>query len=102
MIHTYSLTGAMSISLLMLVDDIKDMFVSAIWQSQPLGIPFRNPQTWGEIPHLLIKFGDCSNRSDIDIIDCLYSLNQTQIISIQKQIEGTAFQLQKFMDVCFF
>ena len=96
--------GAMSIASLMMIDEAKELFSNGIWESEPLGIPFRNPQTWGEIPQLFIDKAQCeknTNKSKDAIIDCMYNLDANEIINLQTEIDDSIIQLQAFIDVCF-
>lgn len=98
--------GAMSIASLMMIDEAKELFSGCIWESEPLGIPFRNSHTWGEIPQLFIDKAQCnnnnknSNKSKDEIIDCMYDLDPNEIINLQSEIDASVIQLQTFIDVC--
>ena len=91
----------MSIAVLGMINETSDLYLNGIWESEPLGIPMRNPNTWEQIPQLFIDKSNCEYIDNKDkTIDCLYNLDQNKILNIQNEIEQSIVQLEKFMDVC--
>ena len=86
----------MSIGTLLQISEARQYFSNVIWESEPLGIPMRNADTWGEIPQLVVTKANCI----INTKKCLYKLNVTEILDIQYAVDTSVFQVQKFMDVC--
>ena len=93
--------GAMSIGVLGSMNQTKDLYSKAIWESEPLGIPMRTAKTWGEIPELFVALTDCDKlETEEKEIECLYSVDSETALNVQTQIQSSPVQLEKFMDVC--
>jgi len=90
--------GAISVALLMMIDDIKDDFVHGIWHSEPLGIPLRSPKTWGDIPSDFVYLANCTRSNTADTLTCLYDIPPKEIINLQNQIDSSIIQGAHFLD----
>ena len=41
--------------------DYRSHFQAAIMESNPMGLPLRDNQTWGDLPNKVIKYSDCQS-----------------------------------------
>jgi len=90
--------GAVSISLLMTIEEIKGQFAHGIWHSNPLGIPVRSPRSWGDIPLDFVYLSNCTRTKSSDTLACLYSLPPTEIVNIQGKIDASFIEAEHYLD----
>jgi len=55
--------GAVSTALLMTVDDVHDLFRAALWESEPVGLPMRNPESWDLVIDEFLARSGCDEAS---------------------------------------